>query len=315
MTNDRPRGVSVFEPVRWAESVPLLLRGNGTPDTTAHHVLLVMATFADPDGTNIRPSLATLTRRSHLTKQRTTTDTLRRLEEAKLIVRTGELTGGIVVWRLNYDLPFDVDTAAEEFDERQARALAKQAERQKRYRDKRRDAAVERHVKGDAAVRRDAEPASDAAVERDVTPQCGVTDAAVRRDVTPQRPSHPQVTPATPALDLPLTSPETVPPLAGDESPTAQTIVGKWLDNCQKRPPRNVVGQVAKHVKALLAEGIDPDDVNRGTAEWARKGLHPSTLPSVVNEVMQRPPLRAVSGGHRPYTNPDPSAYDKDFWS
>lgn len=36
----------------------------------------------------------------------------------------------------------------------------------------------------------------------------------------------------------------------------------------------------------MLAEGIDPDDVRRGLAAWMTKGLHPSTLPSVVNEVM-----------------------------
>lgn len=40
----------------------------------------------------------------------------------------------------------------------------------------------------------------------------------------------------------------------------------------------------------MLEEGIDPDDVRSGLLEWARKGkLHPSTLPSVVNEVMNRP--------------------------
>jgi hypothetical protein len=36
----------------------------------------------------------------------------------------------------------------------------------------------------------------------------------------------------------------------------------------------------------MLAEGIDPDDIRRGMSAWMAKGLHPSTLPSVVNEVM-----------------------------
>jgi hypothetical protein len=39
----------------------------------------------------------------------------------------------------------------------------------------------------------------------------------------------------------------------------------------------------------MLAEGIDPDDIRRGVAVWMTKGLHPSTLPSVVNEVMNAP--------------------------
>jgi hypothetical protein len=47
-----------------------------------------------------------------------------------------------------------------------------------------------------------------------------------------------------------------------------------------------VIGQIARHVKAMLAEGIDPADLRRGLAAWHGKNLHPSTLPSVVNEVM-----------------------------
>ncbi|MFV2094844.1 hypothetical protein ACFHW1_05045 [Micromonospora sp. LOL_014] len=77
------------------------------------------------------------------------------------------------------------------------------------------------------------------------------------------------------------------PPLALVPPPvTTQTLVAEWLDHCRKRPPENVIGHVSRLVKTMLGEGIDPADVRRGFAEWARKGLHPSTLPSVVNEVM-----------------------------
>lgn len=71
-------------------------------------------------------------------------------------------------------------------------------------------------------------------------------------------------------------------------SVTAQTIVGEWIDRCAKRPPGRVVGQVAKYVREMLAEGVDADDIRRGTAAWLGKGLHPAALPSVVNEVMNR---------------------------
>lgn len=67
---------------------------------------------------------------------------------------------------------------------------------------------------------------------------------------------------------------------------TAQTIVSEWLDRCTRRPPTSVIGQVAKHIKNLLADNIHPDDIRRGTARWMDKGLHPNTLPSVVNGVM-----------------------------
>ncbi|MFB7399743.1 hypothetical protein ACFCZR_06185 [Streptomyces rubiginosohelvolus] len=75
-----------------------------------------------------------------------------------------------------------------------------------------------------------------------------------------------------------------------DEHPepvTAQTIVGEWLDRCATRPPSRVVGQMGKEIRVLLEEDrIHPDTIRRGIATWMTKGLHPSTLPSVVNEVM-----------------------------
>lgn len=74
------------------------------------------------------------------------------------------------------------------------------------------------------------------------------------------------------------------------DAPTAQTIVGEWVDRCDTRPPGRVVGQVAKLVGEMLDEGIGPDDIRRGIAAWMTKGLHPSTLPSVVNEVMNAAP-------------------------
>lgn len=92
-----------------------------------------------------------------------------------------------------------------------------------------------------------------------------------------------------------------VPPSAArTDQPTSAKIIGEWIERCPKRPPKPVVGQAAKLVGQMLAEGIDPDDVRRGMAAWQAKGLHPSTLPSVVNEVMNAP-ARAPNG-HRPST-------------
>jgi hypothetical protein len=92
-------------------------------------------------------------------------------------------------------------------------------------------------------------------------------------------PATPEPHPATPA------------PVAGTElaplaATSAQTIIAAWIDWAPKRPPQTVIGHVAKHVGQMLAEGIAPDDIRRGLAAWTSKGLHPSTLPSVVNEVM-----------------------------
>jgi len=96
--------------------------------------------------------------------------------------------------------------------------------------------------------------------------------------------------------------PATVPPTAGrgepgtslavvrEEAPTAQTLVGEWIDHCEERPPGRVIGQVSKELKSLLDEGISPDRVRAALAEWNRKGLHPSTLASVVHEITNRAP-------------------------
>jgi hypothetical protein len=94
-----------------------------------------------------------------------------------------------------------------------------------------------------------------------------------------------------------------VPPTAGapaalalvpDPTPdTTQTIVAEWIEHCRKRPPNNVLGQVARQVKAMLAEGVDPGDVRAGLDAWHHKGVHPSVLPSIVNELMNASPTRA----------------------
>lgn len=74
------------------------------------------------------------------------------------------------------------------------------------------------------------------------------------------------------------------------ETPTAQTLTAEWIDHCEGRPPKSVIGQVSKHLKAMLDEGIEPERIRRALAEWNRKGLHPSTLPSVVHEISNRAP-------------------------
>jgi hypothetical protein len=81
--------------------------------------------------------------------------------------------------------------------------------------------------------------------------------------------------------------------LPADPPSTTDALIAEWLEHCTSRPPGSVIGQVGKQVKAMLAEGIDPADVRRGLAAWAKKGLHPSTLPSVINEVMNAPTARA----------------------
>lgn len=74
---------------------------------------------------------------------------------------------------------------------------------------------------------------------------------------------------------------------------TAQTLVAEWIEHCTSKPASRVVGQVARELKILLeSDGMDPDVVRRGLADWHRKRLHPSTLASVVTSLALGPAER-----------------------
>ncbi|WP_018908772.1 hypothetical protein [Salinispora arenicola] len=77
------------------------------------------------------------------------------------------------------------------------------------------------------------------------------------------------------------------------EPDTAQALIGEWIDHCRRRPPGQVIGQIGKQLKQMLAENIAPADIRRGLAAWHSKGLHPSALPSVVNELMNAAPAQS----------------------
>lgn len=118
----------------------------------------------------------------------------------------------------------------------------------------------------------------------------GDAPIAKEQNVTPR--STPPTTPLRSVVAAPLLEPE----LPGTEiavvesvpAVTAQTIIGEWIDNCLggQRPPGRTVGQIAKLIGEMLAEGVDPDNIRRGTARWNSRGLHPSVLPSIVHNVI-----------------------------
>lgn len=100
----------------------------------------------------------------------------------------------------------------------------------------------------------------------------------------------PSPTPASGGAALaPLTEPH-----------AAQQLIAEWIDHSPKRPPAAVIGQIGKQLNTLLSEGQDPDDLRTALAAWATKGLHPSTLPSVVHEI--------TTAGLRTDTRPSASA-------
>jgi hypothetical protein len=70
------------------------------------------------------------------------------------------------------------------------------------------------------------------------------------------------------------------------------TITQEWLDRCRHQPPSRVRSQVRAVIRELVEDGIQPDDIRRGCAQWMAKGLAPSVLPSVVNAVLNARPTR-----------------------
>lgn len=66
---------------------------------------------------------------------------------------------------------------------------------------------------------------------------------------------------------------------------TAQTLIAEWLDHRTTKPPKRVIGQLSKEIKALLDEGFDYDLVRTAVGQWHQRDLHPATLPSVLDNV------------------------------
>lgn len=90
------------------------------------------------------------------------------------------------------------------------------------------------------------------------------------------------------------------------QSVSAKDLIGEYAAACPHRPPQDVLGHLGREVKKLLAEGISPDHIRAGLDRHRAKGLHPSTLPSLVHEAMNATP--ALAAAHRPWTNPADTA-------
>lgn len=94
-------------------------------------------------------------------------------------------------------------------------------------------------------------------------------------------------------------------------SPSARALIGEYAAACAERPPNDVLGHLGRKVRQLLGEGIDPQYVRAGLERFRAKPMHPSTLPSLVNEAMNagggrlvRPENRPTVPGHTAWTNP-----------
>lgn len=99
-------------------------------------------------------------------------------------------------------------------------------------------------------------------------------------------PNQPSLQPSTNNQDLVVASGEA----------NAGSIVKSWIDGMRSRPPERVIGQTAREVRLLLDQGFQPGVVLEACRSVSAKGLHPSTLASEVN-LMLNPPTASNRRG------------------
>ncbi|MFI1979303.1 hypothetical protein [Streptomyces wedmorensis] len=96
---------------------------------------------------------------------------------------------------------------------------------------------------------------------------------------------------------------------------SANQLVGEYVAACDERPPSDVIGHLGRIAKKLLGEGIAPEHIRAGLANFAANPKHPSVLTSMVNEAMNarsgglaRPGIRPNVPAHQAWTNPSDAA-------
>lgn len=165
------------EAVTWAmDEAPMLLTEKGKPDTTARHVLAVLAERADAKGSGAYPSVLDIQFRTGY-DERTIRRVLRRLEAGGLITADGTKFG-CTNWKLALDKK---RPATDRTDLEAERDLA-------RDRDAKRKKASRRPDPADSSGVRDGESRTPSAV-RDAGSRMSGTQSPAVRDATPPEPS------------------------------------------------------------------------------------------------------------------------------
>ncbi|MFF3860127.1 hypothetical protein [Streptomyces sp. NPDC002209] len=91
-------------------------------------------------------------------------------------------------------------------------------------------------------------------------------------------------------------SPETVLETADASEWSAKVLMAEYLRGCPGgRPPKKVLGHLGKEIRSLLDEGYGPDVLKPALERLRAKGLNPSVLPSLVNELLNAGPAPSSS--------------------
>lgn len=231
--------------VTWAmDHAPMLLTDKGKPDTTARHVLQVLAERADADGRNAYPSALDVQYRAGY-DERTVRRALRRLEQGGLIAADGTkygCTNWTLVLRLKRPASDLASLKAEREAVKERDAARKQASRKK----------------GTDPVSGTQDPGHGADVRDAESRMSGTQNPAVR-DGTPPEPSGTTLEPTwgAPPLDprrtdSPQAACQTDLELTPDRSKTTPTQLDR------ESPVPGAAREVAVSPAAVEEEIVDP---------------------------------------------------------
>lgn len=115
-----------------------------------------------------------------------------------------------------------------------------------------------------------------------------------------------------------LTGRKAPAPDASSANISAKQLVAEYVRGCNRRPPEDFLGHLGRKINVLLDERFEADNIRAALDKLRAKGLNPSVLPSLVNEVVNAIPqspaaLSSASGAgpwastgssYTPYLNP-----------
>jgi hypothetical protein len=275
----------------------------------AHAVLLVLASYANKDG-SARPSSSTVADGARLTDA-ATRDALTRLQGAGLVALSGQLNGN-PVWRLNLAARRD-DAEASESDRRRTQANAKAAERAQRHR---------KHVAGDHTMCGPRCKAGNGVADRDVTvsdtvtvtPSHTVRHAVSHREsrcptpfVTPSTPLQPQVSTPITASELPIELPKRTANTLSAAPRDDDAFTRFWAAYPKRVKRKDATRAFAKAVSNGHPAELLTAEARRWAELWAAEQREQKYIPDPTTWLngerwTDAPPAPRPAGGHRPST-------------
>lgn len=293
------------------DHAPMPRTEKGKPDTTARHVLQVLAEHASPTGTGAHPSVLRIQYRTGYDRA-TIQRALRRLEKADLIVKDGAREG-----RTRYKLAMELrrpDTDWNDLEKEEDESRAAAAARKRRSRSK----TVTHAESVTVTDGKDVTVTHAESVTADVThAESGRHALKVRPSRTERSPNHQQ--PSDNQL-LKDSSSAAAPADLPAEELHLDAFGAFWITYPKKRNRE----EAKQAWIAAIRRGVDPQHMVDGAqryareragedpqftkypATWLNKGCYddePDAQPDQQSN--GRPQLRAVSGGWQPFKNPE----------